>query len=347
MKTVFDYKTELNSLTFSKEEKDHMKKRLLNAAEAAQPKRRHMGRGAIAAIAVAACLTVAAGAATVSGLASDLFAPLYGTAESEIIDRIGYPIGASDSRSGYTITADAVLGDAYHTCIIYTISRDDGEALAFDALEGGTLPLVFTDNDLPGEGGGSSWFFDSEPGDNCIQYVQQFSSLQPIATGKRVTARFGDLYAAGTDGRYDELVAKGGWTLHFKLDYEDMSVTLPLDTGTDFDGHSVTLESCTVSPIGVRLAYTIHDALPSPAAGNGRETAEQEQWHDLVFGSATVTLNLKDGTSMDFGDSMSASSNVTKDETLCTKSALLDQIIPFEDMESITICGETFPIEAE
>ena len=44
MKTVFDYKTELNSLTFSKEEKDHMKKRLLTAAEAAQPKRRRMLR---------------------------------------------------------------------------------------------------------------------------------------------------------------------------------------------------------------------------------------------------------------------------------------------------------------
>ena len=41
--------------------------------------------------------------------AAEAFAPIFGgsAAQTEIIDKIGYPIGASDTDHGVTITADA------------------------------------------------------------------------------------------------------------------------------------------------------------------------------------------------------------------------------------------------
>ena len=61
----------------------------------------------------------------------DVFSPIFGgaVAQTEIIDKIGHPIGASDSDNGITISADAIMGDQYNAVIVYTISRDDGERI--------------------------------------------------------------------------------------------------------------------------------------------------------------------------------------------------------------------------
>ena len=57
-------------------------------------------------------------------------------AQTEIIDKIGYPVGASDTDNGVTVTADAVMGDAYNAVIVYTISRDDGTRLLPEDITG-------------------------------------------------------------------------------------------------------------------------------------------------------------------------------------------------------------------
>lgn len=51
------------------------------------------------------------------GQRRDAFAGLFGggPAETEIIDRIGCPIGASATSNGVTITADAIMGDTHST----------------------------------------------------------------------------------------------------------------------------------------------------------------------------------------------------------------------------------------
>ena len=58
-----------------------------------------------------------------------VFTPLFGgaAAQTEVIDKIGRPIGASDTDNGITITAEAIMGDQYNAVIVYTLTRDDGE----------------------------------------------------------------------------------------------------------------------------------------------------------------------------------------------------------------------------
>ena len=84
-------------------------------------------------ISLAACFVLIVSAAltaeATNGTVSNLLAPLFGGAQTEIVDKIGVPIGASTSVNGYTLTADAIIGDRYSVLIAYTLTRDDGQPL--------------------------------------------------------------------------------------------------------------------------------------------------------------------------------------------------------------------------
>ena len=121
---------------------------------------------------------------------------------------------------------------------------------------------------------------------------------------------------------------------------------MTLDTPVTFDAYNITLETLTISPIGLQLTYTFADAIPYPEQESGRESQEAEEWSALVFGSASMELHLKDGTTLSIQDTGGHSSVDGHGAMHCTKGETFDQIIPLEDMESITICGVTFPIEA-
>ena len=108
------YNSALNELRFSEEAKSRMVDRLMAAAE--QPEQpvtihrvRRFPRIAAVGVAAALVLSIGAGATGVFKSASDAFAGVFGpTADTEIIDQIGRPIGASDTAGGVTVTADAI-----------------------------------------------------------------------------------------------------------------------------------------------------------------------------------------------------------------------------------------------
>ena len=97
------YNSALDELRFSEEAKSRMVDRLMAAAE--QPEQsvaihhvRRFPRIAAVGVAAALVLSIGAGATGVFKSASDAFAGVFGpTADTEIIDQIGHPIGASDT----------------------------------------------------------------------------------------------------------------------------------------------------------------------------------------------------------------------------------------------------------
>ena len=152
MRSAFEYKSELDRLAFTPAQKEDMAARLCAAAQrsADAPKPRRRSRSAVIAVAVAACLCVAAGATGATKLAGDVFVPVFGAANTEIVNKIGHPIGASATDGGVTITADAIIGDAHHYAIVYTIAKADGSAFDFDTSDtvgDGILPLSFDRQD--------------------------------------------------------------------------------------------------------------------------------------------------------------------------------------------------------
>ena len=128
------YNSALDELRFSEEAKSRMVDRLMAAAE--QPEQpvaihrvRRFPRIAAVGVAAALVLSIGAGATGVFKSASDAFAGVFGpTADTEIIDQIGRPIGASDTAGGVTVTADAILFDGYNYLISYTLEKEDGSA---------------------------------------------------------------------------------------------------------------------------------------------------------------------------------------------------------------------------
>ena len=173
MSSTFDptsYRSDLNRLSFSDEQKAHMAARLAETASdrtAEAKEARENGTGKIlelhgagaahsaskcvrrpkarrgraqriaAALGIAAMLTIGGGTAYATGTlarAADSLAAVFGAgpAQTELIDRIGRPIGASCTSNGITITADAIIGMRHAYAVVYTIEKDDGTA--FDEI---------------------------------------------------------------------------------------------------------------------------------------------------------------------------------------------------------------------
>ena len=183
------YNSALDELRFSEEAKSRMVNRLMAAAE--QPEQpvaihrvRRFPRIAAVGVAAALVLSIGAGATGVFKSASDAFAGVFGpTADTEIIDQIGHPIGASDTAGGVTVTADAILFDGYNYLISYTLEKEDGSA--FDCTKNPDTGLLRpgywkrSDSTIGLRAwtvrSGSSYFYDENPSDNAIQYVETMS----------------------------------------------------------------------------------------------------------------------------------------------------------------------------
>ena len=231
MSDLFDYKKEMSELRFTEIQKRALAEAAASAARGTAKRRRPVFRTALIAAVMAAVLAVGAGAAGVLPSPAEIFAPLFGgaAAQTEVIDKIGYPIGASDTVDGITISADAIMGDKYNAVIVYTISRDDGKRFFPQGKSLDNQMLIMDGFGGLGciEGGshGSAWFVDEDPGDDRIQYVEAVNMDYPV-TKATVNATFYGLryWEEGMDDA--KTLYAGRWYLHYEVDYEDCSVRL-------------------------------------------------------------------------------------------------------------------------
>ena len=293
-----DYQQAFDSLRFTQEQKARLAARVAEAVQ--QPTRRArrpFGKIAVLAACLAVVLAVGAGASGVLKSATESFGAIFGggAAQTEVIDKIGHPIGASDTDNGITITADAIMGDAYNAAIIYTIRRDDGTPLLPEGTDPRSLLMGgFGGANLSVRGGshGSSWFVADETDPSVIQLVQTVSADVPISRGT-ATAEFQDLC---------------GW---------DESV-----------GEAVTLVEGQWSN--------------SPS---GREPEEDSRQMERYFENVEILLTKTDGTVIDMSGS-GGSIEPERGVTICSKGEVFAEIIPLEELESISVGGIVYPISA-
>ena len=252
-----------------------------------------MFRTALIAAAMAVVLVVGTSAAGILPTPTEVFAPLFGgaVAQTEVIDKIGRPIGASDTDNGITITAEAIMGDQYNAVIVYTLTRDDGERFL---PEGKGLDETYLM--MGGYGGaswvkggahGGSWFVDEDPEDNQIQLVETASSNVAMTKGT-ANASFEDLQYWNAETEQAELLYPGKWKLRFEVDYEDCSVRLGGGETFSQDGLNFTIDEISVSPIAVRAAYTADEAVVWSDAPSGRQSEEDARQSQRYLELSTV-----------------------------------------------------------
>ncbi len=286
-------------------------------------KLRRFPRRAAAVVALAAVLAVSVLAEASEGAVSNLLAPLFGAAQTALVDNIGYPVGASATVDGYTLTADAVIGDSKTMYTVYTLRRDDGKP----------LPKIvrFRSDDnslLRGHSSFSSMSFDDVSEDGAVRFVTQWSGNVPLI-GRNVTVSFTDLYAYDEASGTVTTLAKGTWELRYTLRCRDTSREVPGAKGvtvTDAAGRVFTVEKLTLSALTARVDMTLPPY------------TEREQAPDME--DFTLTLRLRNGTELKMrGMEMACAASGTACYT-----ANFAVPCPAGDAASVVLCGVEIPV---
>lgn len=255
--------------------------------------------------AVLAIVIGGAGTAMATGvlpLPSDMLSDIFDgpASQTEIIDRIGRPVGASCSNNGVTVTADAIMGDKDMVTIAYTLTFDDPAALKklSEPGENGTIAgsvdgNVYVDGEHGGQG--QSWLIDKNPNDSSIQYFAQFSVESPGLMGRTVRTHINSLVVprAGKELPEYKKILTGPWDLKFQLNYEDTSVTIPAPKSVNFNGTKATIQEATISCVGVSVRYNIDRSIEHDN-NSGKMSQNMKESMDAV-GNIPLIVTFKDG----------------------------------------------------
>lgn len=280
-----------------------------------------------------------AGAELTDGAVSNLLAPLYGGAQTEIVDSIGHPVNASASANGYTLTADAVIGDRHNIAVVFTLSRDDGQplpqGLSFEDWESNAFDLSPFGS---GGGGYGSREPDPEHPDRARITYQWTLSGPILLRNFRLTAR--NLSVYDDESESSQVVAEGEWNLSFTLRCRDATVSVPVDglTVTGTEGDEYEIKKLELSPVGLH----IDASAPNPYFGLGPEDRPDQP----LMPGFQVLLRLADGTEVDTNRNCNKSGGGSMDAPTIktTYDSFFDSPIPSEDIEAIVICGTEVPV---
>lgn len=318
-----DYRHALEHISFTDNAKQHMANSIAQSVASSdaataqsnfngtrrKPRiARHPVRSVARIAAVTAVLAIViggAGTAMATGvlpLPSDMLSDIFDgpASQTEIIDRIGRPVGASCSNNGVTVTADAIMGDKDMVTIAYTLTFDDPAALKklSEPGENGTIAgsvdgNVYVDGEHGGQG--QSWLIDKNPNDSSIQYFAQFSVESPGLMGRTVRTHINSLVVprAGKELPEYKKILTGPWDLKFQLNYEDTSVTIPAPKSVNFNGTKATIQEATVSCVGVSVRYNIDRSIEHDN-NSGKMSQNMEESMDAV-GNIPLIVTFKDG----------------------------------------------------
>ena len=318
-----DYRHALEHISFTDNAKQHMANSIAQSVASSdaataqsnfngtrrKPRiARHPVRTVARIAAVTAVLAIViggAGTAMATGvlpLPSDMLSDVFDgpASQTEIIDRIGRPVGASCSNNGVTVTADAIMGDKDMVTIAYTLTFDDPAALKklSEPGENGTIAgsvdgNVYVDGEHGGQG--QSWLIDKNPNDSSIQYFAQFSVESPGLMGRTVRTHINSLVVprAGKELPEYKKILTGPWDLKFQLNYEDTSVTIPAPKSVNFNGTKATIQEATVSCVGVSVRYNIDRSIEHDN-NSGKMSQNMEESMDAV-GNIPLIVTFKDG----------------------------------------------------
>ena len=346
MNNLSEYRSELDALHFSPDEIDAIARRATEGAAQAKKPRRRFPRAVLIAAALTAALAVGAGAAGVLPSPAEVFSPIFGgsAAQTEIIDKIGYPVDAGDSDNGITITADAVMGDAYNAAVVFTFRTDDGSPILPDGISAESLLVRGggASANILGGSHGSAWFVDEIPGDDAVQMVQTISADRSLI-GATADAEFDGLYRWDDSAGEAVALAEGSWSFRFTLGYEDTSVTLGGGETFTQSGMTFTIDAITLSPVAFKVDYTVASEVVWSNSGSGQQSDADRLQMQRYLENVEILLTKTDGTVVDLslsGGSISPEDGVT----VCSKSNVFSQILPMEELAGISVGGVYFPV---
>lgn len=298
-----------------------------NAQKEIYGRRKLRPRSLLAASLAISLLCTTAGAELSRGTVTNLLAPLFGSARTELLEEVGRPVNASVSADGYTLTAEAIIGDRHNLVISYSFTREDGnpvpEHADFEYYAGHILSL----------GAGSCDIFKKIDPDepNKLWIYEHYTIRGSIPRTVQVGA-----YNFVQHGTEDTLIASGPWLLSLTLRYPDTTMELPGFSFSDAAGRVWELDTFSYSALGCFLSGT---ASGTVTGGPGLNQLD-------------ASMTLKDGTIIPIRLSNLAYPSAPDDQGIFPVSLHghygkeEDAMLLFSqcEIESFTICGTTVPI---
>ncbi|MDO4287145.1 MAG: DUF4179 domain-containing protein [Eubacteriales bacterium] len=341
-KRLNEYLQDMDSLHYTQEQKNQLASAAIHAAELEEQQHNRMHRPVRRMVLViAAALAILIGTASATGTLKNLaeiFSPVLGSSEDqiEIMGAMGQPIGVSDTDNGITITADGVIGDKYNACIVYTISWDEENTIPLpdNWQQNADTYMMFEFDDInlrdtQGSSFGTAWFTDNDPTDNAIQYCRTISGDAELLLGK-VTATFENLQYRSTDISEPDTIFEGDWELQFDINYEDSSISLDSEKVFPYKGTHVTISNAIISPIGVHIEIKV----------------DTPSWDSEDLNNIPLKLTKTDGTVLDLTQKCGYYCWTSDDliEFIMGKGGTFDEIIPLDEIESVTVGNVTYPV---
>lgn len=301
---------------------------ILDAETASMKQHYFRWKPVVAAFLVVILLALPVSAELVNGYVSNLLAPLYGGAQTEIVDKIGVPIGAEAIVGDYKVTADAVIGDKYNFAIVYSLSRLDGQP-----LEEGLYFESYSNSFRSDSGAGVLRHTLSEDG-LSLKIVDEWTS-RLMFLDRNVKVQFSNLVKYQGEGQNNEIVLKGNWNLEFVIRYEDATQEIPIEhfTVKDASGDQYKIKRVEISPVG------IHFDMTAPNNYNKDEVVPPP------YQDFTLAIELLDGTIIAIEDqSMGSHGDLNSNTLEADYGALFEIPIAIEDIAALIICDVTLPI---
>ncbi len=283
-------------------------------------------------ILLVACLIIAALAVPVtaemrSGYVSNLLAPLYGFAQTELTDSIGKPLNAVTVVGDYALSADAVIGDRYNLAVVFSLRRIDGKAVP-DNLRFRDFDILFC-----GNGAEHIQYIPSE--DRKTLYIIDNITVQSPSFLRRrhIEAVCNDPFFEKEEETIPYL--EGDWSLRFSLRYPDVSKTYRLHnlSVTDAEGYRYTFHRLVLSPVGIHLDFTGED----PATRWG---TYGPYWESLV-----VQVELQDGTMVPLDDrNVGGSGKSGSKKYKLGFGAVFPTPIPMDQIKAVHVCDQVISV---
>ena len=342
------YKDALDALRFTEEEQDMLIQRLKQAAQTAQkPKKRRHPRKVICIAAVAArVLTFTAAAGAVVGFFADPeagrthLAEFFQMSGGDVETDTGFVAsGASVTDHGVTISLDGMYADEQTIYTIFSAVKEDGTPFINVSEHPNTDFLTFKKYDIRTDG---EWTFGSgipESADDMTQFFFQIElDMSDIDQWQGKTARFtfSDIISYMQEGNYagpDQTLVRGDWVLEVPLESTDTAVYAQAGQVIPYGNLNVTIDSIAFTPAFYHLEWHYDKEMTFDDDLNLYLDGVPDEYDNQYYteGSSPI-LTLKDGTTYDLWQI--GQSNI----------GLLPKIIPLEEMESITIFGQTIPL---
>ena len=184
-----------------------------------------------------------------------------------------------------------------------------------------------------------------DPAASSIQMVETLSSDRPI-NDCTATGTFENIY------KWDEAtgeavpVIEGKWKVKFEMTYEDSSISLGSGETFTQGGMTFTIDSITLSPVAYKVDYTVDSEAVWSDSGSGKQSEEDRLTTERYFENVEILLTLTDGTVLDLSNAGGSIGRRTASPS-APRARMFSEVIPMEDMESISSGRRGVPIRAE